>query len=124
MPSTRPRPSDRPYNKMSKESVRTAIIVGVIVGVLSIICFVIFLWTRRMKQNAKAGTRNKESSGGHLEPNQPLQRQDKDLEIGVIQEPLPVYQTEPMEDERRLAMTAMSSAERRTDITNPAEPPR
>lgn len=119
MPSTRPRPSDRPGHKMSKESMRTAIIVGVIIGVLSIICLVIFLWSRRIKRNAKMGTRSNESSAVHYGIDQVLQRQDKGLEIGVIQEPLPVYHTEPMQDERRLAMTAISGWERRDDMSRP-----
>jgi hypothetical protein len=29
---------------------------------------------------------------------------EKGLEVGVIQEPLPVYRKEPMEDEKRLEM--------------------
>jgi hypothetical protein len=39
------------------------------------------------------------------------QRRDveKGLETGVIQEPLPVYQKEPMKDEKRLEMTVRST---------------
>jgi hypothetical protein len=29
---------------------------------------------------------------------------EKGLEVGVVQEPLPVYQKEPMKDEKRLVM--------------------
>jgi len=31
-------------------------------------------------------------------------KEDKDLEVGVIQEPLPVYRKELKEDEKRLAV--------------------
>ncbi|KAF1848016.1 uncharacterized protein K460DRAFT_67051 [Cucurbitaria berberidis CBS 394.84] len=125
MPATRPRPSDQPQPKMTKENVRTAIIVSVIIGTLAVIVLTLFIWSRRIRRSAKAGT----STSSHIEGQdvtyRPLQRHDKELEVGVIQEPLPVYHREPMEDERRLAIAARSSGERGNDRESPrsVEPP-
>lgn len=87
---------------MSAESIRTAIIVSVVIGVLAIVALVGVLWNRRVRRSAKAGRRldSRLHDVGMRD-----RRDDKDMETGVIQEPLPVYHTEPMEDERRLAMT-------------------
>lgn len=81
---------------MSKESIRTAIIVSSVIGVLAILALTCLYWSRRIKRSAKAGMRIENSSlavSGAV---------DKHLEVGVIQEPLPVYKKEPMKDERRL----------------------
>jgi len=48
-----------------------------------------------MKRGVKVGTRIGSAQ---------RTKEDKDLEVGVIQEPLPVYQKELKEDETRLAM--------------------
>lgn len=88
--TTRQRPTSSP------EATRTGIIVGVIVGVLALFIIAYILINRRRKQGVKAGTK----IGAHV----PRVKQDKDLEVGVIQEPVPVYRKELRGDERRLAV--------------------
>lgn len=91
---------------------RTAIIVGVVIGVLAMLALVNILWNRWMKRSAKAGTQTgSRSSAVDSEANNTSQVEDKQLEIGVVQEAPPVYKKEPMEDERRLAIA--ESDERR-----------
>ncbi|KAH7071407.1 hypothetical protein BKA63DRAFT_568542 [Paraphoma chrysanthemicola] len=103
MPSTRPRPSDGPSHKMSAESVRTGIIVGVVIGVLALLILAYVLYSRRRNRGVKVGTMTGSRQSKFCEARG---REEKELEIGVIQEPLPVYQKEPLKDETRLAMTA------------------
>lgn len=101
MPATHPRPSDQPRPKASAESKRTAIIAGVFIGTLAILVLVGLLWRRRINQGAKAGTRIRmQMQSTELQ----RQRVDKDIEMGVIHEPLPVYQKELIEVERSLVM--------------------
>lgn len=55
-----------------------------------------------MQRGIKAGTRvgsGASSTGGRKKI------EHKELEVGIIQEPLPVYQKEPTEDDRRVAVT-------------------
>lgn len=92
MPSSRKSP--RPTS--SRSATRTGIIVGVIVGVLALLIIAYILIARRRRQGVKAGTK----IGVQLART----KQDKDLEVGVIQEPVPVYQKELRQDEKRLAM--------------------
>ncbi|CAO2647415.1 Nn.00g083370.m01.CDS01 [Neocucurbitaria sp. VM-36] len=95
MPSTRP---NRPLPKPSQERTRTAIIVSVVIGTLAVLALILFLRSRRMRRSAKAGTAIETTSASwDLQ-----QRQDKEMEVGVVQEPLPVYRREVGEDERWL----------------------
>ncbi|KAF2022744.1 hypothetical protein EK21DRAFT_119441 [Setomelanomma holmii] len=103
MPSTRPRPFDRPSRGTSAESIRTGIIVSVVVGALAVIVLANILWSRRAQRGVMRGM----NVGARHNVNQePSGTQDKELEIGIIVEPLPVYRKEPPNDEVKLAMTA------------------
>lgn len=99
MPSTRLHSK----TKISAESTRTAIIVSVVIGVFATIALVGLLWSRRIRRSARVGSRiGSQGRGADLG----YQRRDyKDMETGVIQEPLPVYQKARPEDERRLVIT-------------------
>jgi hypothetical protein len=69
-----------------------------------------------MQRNVKAGTRIESRASGAFGRKS---TDDKELEVGVIQEPLPVYHKEPMEDERRLAGTAEEETRRQTYSLTP-----
>lgn len=86
MPSTQPRTSDRPSFQMTPERVRTAIIVSGIVGSLAILILGYLLLKRRMNRGVKAGRLDR-----HYDDDPRIKMIDKELETGVIQEPLPVY---------------------------------
>jgi hypothetical protein len=103
MPSTRPNRTQTPTH----ESIRTAIIVILIIGVLGLLILAYLSHQRRLRRNVKEGTRP--GTIAHLAQLGAERREgdvEKGLEVGVVQEPLPVYQKEPMKDEKRLEMTA------------------
>jgi hypothetical protein len=100
MPTTHSTKASRPTS--SSEARRTGLIVGLVVGILALLLLAYYLINRRRKQGVKAGTR----------PTARVKR-DQDLEVGIIQEPVPVYQKEPKEDERRLAIGRAVDGERR-----------
>ncbi|KAG9193194.1 hypothetical protein G6011_03229 [Alternaria panax] len=104
MPSTRPRPTQEP----TKESTRTAIIVGLIIGLLGIMVLASVLYQRRLRRGAKAGAMVGEWEVGRQEGGGRTRRrgnlEEKNLEVGVIQEPLPVYTKEAAGGEKRLEM--------------------
>jgi hypothetical protein len=91
MPSTRPQPTQTP----TKESIRTAIIVGLIISLLGVIVLTYVLHQRRLRRNVKAGTVVGTPKVGRLEEGIRTRRmipdEGKGLEVGVVQEPLPVY---------------------------------
>jgi hypothetical protein len=109
MPATHPQPANRPH-RPTTSSTYAAIVVGVIIGVLGIVAILLFLWDRRRKHGVKKGF--KINSQIEVPRSTSLFRGDKEsrLEIGVIHEPLPVYQTEAMADEKRLGGASAGNA--------------
>ena len=103
MPSTRPRPSREP----TKESIRTAVIVGLVIGLLGFIVLSSLLYQRRLRRNIKAGTIigkwgvERQERGGKTTWKADV---EKGLEVGIIQEPLPVYAKEAVRGEKQLEM--------------------
>jgi hypothetical protein len=93
MPSTRPQPTQKP----TKESIRTAIVVGLIIGLLGIIVLTSLLYQRGLRRSTKADTFIGRSEIGRGKSEQCARRRsdvEKGFEVGVIQEPLPVYTKE------------------------------
>lgn len=84
---------------MTPERIRTGIIVSVVVGTFAalILAYVVLRWRRN--KGVKAGS----IAGRHADERRGRGQDDKDLETGVIQEPLPVYAKDAGEDERRIA---------------------
>jgi hypothetical protein len=103
MPTTHSTKASRPTS--SSEARRTGLIVGLVVGILALLLLAYYLINRRRKQGVKAGTRVGSPTA--------RVKRDQDLEVGIIQEPVPVYQKEPKEDERRLAIGRAVDGERR-----------
>jgi H+/gluconate symporter-like permease len=101
MPSTRPNRTQKPTH----ESIRTAIIVGLIIGVIGLLILAYLSYQRRLRRNVKEGTRpGTIAHMAQLRGERGERDVEKGLEVGVVQEPLPVYRKEPMEDEKRLEM--------------------
>lgn len=104
MPTTRPRPTQAP----SKESIRTAIIVGLIISLLGVIVLTYLLYQRRLRRNVKAGkVIGKREVGGAEWQNRArrmINDEQKGLEVGVVREPLPVYTRYVERGEKRLEM--------------------
>jgi H+/gluconate symporter-like permease len=96
MPSTRPKPSSTPFH----ESIRTAIIVGVIIGVLGLLILTYHLYQQRLRQTVKTGTWFGSIPDTCLLQREKKERDDfeKGLEKGVIPKPLPVYRAKPMKE--------------------------
>ncbi|KAF2851867.1 hypothetical protein T440DRAFT_46234 [Plenodomus tracheiphilus IPT5] len=106
MPTTRPRPTNTPTP--SRESLRTAIIVSVVIGTLAVCVLVCMLWSRRVRRSAKIGTRQG-GCGSDMQNEGRIQRrqrevEDKNLEVGVVREPLPVYRREVGWDEKSVGV--------------------
>jgi hypothetical protein len=94
MPSIRPKPSSTPSN----ESISTAIIVSVLVGVLGLLIHTYVLYQQRLRQTIKT-----ETWPGPVSDRRETRKrieEEEGLETGVIEEPLPVYQAKPMAGER------------------------
>lgn len=87
---------------MTPERVRTGIIVSVVVGTLAILIIGYVLLKRHMNRGVKAGTIQGRPSYGD---DRRITMVDKELEVGFIQEPLPVYAKDPREDEKRMALS-------------------
>jgi hypothetical protein len=106
MPSTR----SKTPNKPSSENIRTAIIVGVIISLFGLLILTYLFYQQRLRRGVKAGAKigSRESVLVHGGSGRRGNDGEKGLETGVIQEPLPMYQREPMKDERRLEMAARS----------------
>jgi len=104
MSTTRPRPTQTP----SKESIRTAIIVGLIISLLGVIVLTYLLYQRRLRRNVKAGKAiGKREVGGWEWENRARRRindEQKGLEVGVVRDPLPVYTKDVERGEKRLEM--------------------
>ncbi|KAH7413628.1 hypothetical protein DE146DRAFT_749832 [Phaeosphaeria sp. MPI-PUGE-AT-0046c] len=81
MPSTSPRPPQQ----MTPERIRSGIIVSVVVGTLAtlILAYVVLRWRRN--RGIKAGSVEGRHANGRR------REDEKDLEVGVIQEPVPAY---------------------------------
>lgn len=92
MPATQPQPSSRAWRQTASSNKHTNVIVGVLIGVLGIVAITLFLWDQRRKRGVKKGFRMKIASTGGPTQMPSWQKQDLGLEIGVIHEPLPVYQ--------------------------------
>jgi hypothetical protein len=108
MPSTQPRTTDRPGFQMTPERVRTGIIVSVVIATLSLLILGYVLLKRRMNRGVKEG---KIRNRAHDDEDPRIKMVDKELETGVISEPLPVYKESPREDEKRM-MAAEDGFER------------
>jgi len=104
MPTTRPRPTQAP----SEESIRTAIIVGLIISLLGVIVLTYLLYQRRLRRNVKAGKLIGKREVGESEWQNRARRmindEQKGLEVGVVREPLPVYTRDVEGGEKRLEM--------------------
>jgi len=102
MPTTRPRPTQTP----SKESIRTAIIVGLIISLLGVIVLTYLLYQRRLRRDVKAGkVIGKREVGGSEWQGRARRRindEQEGLEVGVVREPLPVYTRDVERGEKRL----------------------
>lgn len=102
MPATHSEASDHPWRRPTNNSTHAAIIVGVLIGVLGLVAMSLFLWDRRRRWGVKEGFRVKPQST-MIRSGSPLwQGKLSQLEVGVVREPLPVYQKEPSEGERRI----------------------
>jgi hypothetical protein len=109
MPTTRPRPSDQSLPKLSAESIRTGIVVSAVVGVLATIITAYVIMKQRLKRGVKAGTRiDRLRNVGDVR----REKEDRDLEVGIIREPLPVYQKEQMEIEPKWVGATRGEAQR------------
>jgi hypothetical protein len=102
MPASQPQPANRPHRSTSN-STHAAIIVGVLIGVLAIVAMVLFLWDRRRRQGVKKGFGPKSRiATPHPRNRVEEEKEWSQLEVGIIHEPLPVYQKEPGGDQRRI----------------------
>jgi hypothetical protein len=93
---------------MTPERVRTGIIVSVVIVTLSLLILGYVLLKRRMNRGVKEG---KIRNRAHDDEDPRIKMVDKELETGVISEPLPVYKESPREDEKRM-MAAEDGFER------------
>jgi hypothetical protein len=105
MPATLSRPSNQPTPRISREGIRTAIIVCVVIGLLAIAILCWIVLNRRRNRGVKSGMKLQDP---HIDDGR---EKDLSLETGVVHEPLPVYQKERLSGETTL-VTA-SDAERR-----------
>jgi hypothetical protein len=119
MPSTH-RQSDALTSNMTPERVRTGIIVSVIVGTLALVILGYVVVKRRMNRGVKAGSR---SSAGGGEANGGG-KDDGGLEVGIVQEALPVYVKEMRDDEKRMAMEYATMTSNHIGPTTTQNPPR
>lgn len=91
-------------NHISAPSARTAIIVSILISSIGLIVLGCVFWQRRINRSAKPGTKIGSSSRQILDSEAWPQQQskDKDLETGVVQEPVPVYRKEVGDGEKVL----------------------
>lgn len=68
---------------------------------LGIVAIVLFLWDRQRKYGVKKGFKIKSQLAGPGSRSISAEDKDSQLEIGVIHEPLPVYQKETRADEKQ-----------------------
>ena len=94
MPATQPQRSTESWRRPTSSSTRTAIIVGVLIGVLGIIAVILILWDRKRRRGAKKGYQTNSLLTTSSSASLSKQTKDSQLETGVIHEPLPVYQKE------------------------------
>jgi H+/gluconate symporter-like permease len=99
MPSTGPRPTQKP----TKESIRTAIIVGLVISLLGVILLAYVIYQRRLRRHVKAGAVIGRWTGGRM-TRRTRRHEERAMEIGVIREPLPVYARDVKGGEKRLDM--------------------
>jgi hypothetical protein len=102
MPSTYSNPETRHNSSVSANGKRTAIIVVLVVGVLGMLVIAHVLWKRRVNRGVRTG--NVQNGGRERRVN------DKDVEVGVIREPLPVYRKEMGKGEKRVWSAAGGEA--------------
>ncbi|KAJ4993531.1 hypothetical protein SVAN01_01079 [Stagonosporopsis vannaccii] len=100
MPTTQPQPSGSAWRQPKSSSKHTAIVVGVLIGVLGIVAVTLLLWDQSRKRGVKKGFRTKNLSTSLPAQMPSWQTKDSELETGVIHEPLPVYQKKPNAQER------------------------
>jgi hypothetical protein len=101
MPSTH-RASDSATSGMTPERVRTGIIVSVIISTLSLMILGYVLLKRWINRGVRAGTvMGRMECGGEAGGRGKI---DGGLEVGVVQEPLPVYMREAKDDVGRAGM--------------------
>jgi hypothetical protein len=90
MPSTHLTSPSRSTPSATRERVRTGIIVSVVVGTLAILILAYVLVKRRMNRGIKAGMLVGKKSYVEEEAGR-RGKDDVGLEIGIVEEPLPVY---------------------------------
>jgi hypothetical protein len=92
---------------MTPERIRTGIIVSVVVASLAMLILGYVLLKRRINRGVKEGKIRCRDD----DEDPRIKMVDKELETGVVQEPLPVYAQSPREDEKRM-MAAEDGFER------------
>ncbi|KAL5117462.1 hypothetical protein ACEQ8H_004627 [Pleosporales sp. CAS-2024a] len=85
---------------MTPERMRTGIIVSIVIGTIAILILVFVLLKRRRNRGIKQGKIRRRSIDAQ-DPRRIIV--DKDLEIGIVSEPLPVYAKEAKENESVIA---------------------
>jgi hypothetical protein len=90
MPSTHLTSPSHSTPSATRERVRTGIIVSVVVGTLAILILAYVLVKRRMNRGIKAGMLVGKKSYVEEEAGR-RGKDDVGLEIGIVEEPLPVY---------------------------------
>jgi len=105
MQPTQPLQSGRAGHQPASSSTHAAIIVGVIIGALGILSIALFIWDRRKKRGVKKGFRTEHLSTMPQTGERSYQEKDLALEIGIIHEPLPIYQRASSADQGRAQST-------------------
>ena len=98
MTVVQPESANRYWSRPTNNSLRAAIIVGVLIGVLGIAAIVMFLWERIRKRGVKRGFRTNNQMATPRAQTPPYHDKDSSLELGVVHEPLPVYKKHAGED--------------------------
>jgi hypothetical protein len=84
---------------MTPERIRTGIIVSVVVGTLAILILGYVLLKRRINRGIKEGKIRPRCD----DEDPRVMMVDKELETGIVQEPLPIYAKDPRDDEKTMA---------------------
>lgn len=99
MPATYSQLPDRAWYHPKKDSTHAAIIVGVVIGMLGIIAILLFLWDRSQRHGLREGFRTKPRLAMPQTRGPSKREKYLQLEVGMVREPLPIYQRDSDADE-------------------------